>query len=305
MNFQTFLKDITGDNRSATKRETEDIQDVRGWQEVTQAAKAGINKLLDGTQEMVSRISDPARSIMQENSAYIKELKKNETLEAIRKHKRAAQKTKLYQEMDRIIHRAYYGDSGIRFYSELLLEYVKHILPHETETERMWIGGYNSCIAHMRRQWEKAEAKFAQRERQLDDIEAALAKDADALRSVGYKSIKETYQEYKTSGGKGKNSEALQEKLKNMEHICAVNKAAVAEAREYCRTEPVVTLPKKESLHLALKKVLESEMAEKLADCRGMTAEDYRAVLENYARSVETELLGKFGVPDKDQSETV
>lgn len=289
------------DSRGREKAEGERNSLIR---ETVAQATAGFHKIKDNVQEKISGTPDPADILMRENDTYTAELTKKETLEAIRNHQRAAKKNSLYREMDWAVQRAYYGDNGIRFYGELLQEYVKHILPQETEMERMWVGGYNSCIAYMRSKWEAAEEQYARWESQLADVEEGFSQDQAARRSVGYEDMEEAYQAYQACRRERKAPEALQEKLKKMERICAANRAAAETARAYLSAEPAVMPPEKEALRRALKEVLESGMAEQLADGHGMTAEDYRAVLERYAELVKTDLLEKFGIPGGDPAET-
>lgn len=66
----------------------------------------------------------------------------------------------LTKEMDRAIHRAYYKEGGFRFFGGLLLQYVKAVMPSQTELVHVWAGGYNSCIQPMLRQVDKLEGEL-------------------------------------------------------------------------------------------------------------------------------------------------
>lgn len=217
-----------------------------------------------------------------------------DTLDAVRRVKREAERQACMNRLDDEIYKCYYRSGGIRFYGMELVEYVENILPRGGSLEEMWVSAYNSAILHMR-------DELAALEKKCEAIRAEAEPDpfidnSAVLHAIGYENCSHEIS-YFTGGLYRKDEPAtVQLYLNRLKRAVKANQEAAREA-DRCRASSPAEEPGLQYADLleAMRETLNDSACAHLADPVGQTQEEYSAALQQYVSVLRERLLNRYG----------
>ncbi len=196
-------------------------------------------------------------------------------------------------KMDMDIHRAYYGDGGIRFRIETLLEHIKLLDPERDDVDTMIIHCYNSAISWMQQDVNKLVVDCGECSHELSIVKEKLRDDAVLQKALGYTDCEEQIKALKNAA-----KDELAMELPKLRAAVGSNDKALTGYIQRCKEGLSYRPWNNYGLFSALSSSLSQENTAEFAVAEGWDPESYYAAVTRFGNELKTELLEKYKVSE-------